>query len=87
MAVGEAGLGINIRQFHYLLGYTVGLGLGDEFGGLDAIHHQTQFIWLELRLGDVVSLFAEIVFNRNMKIHMEAENVIVDGFRVGFNIF
>ena len=40
VAVGETGAGIDISQLRYLLADYPGFGLGDELGGLDAIHHQ-----------------------------------------------
>ena len=43
---------------------------GDELGGLDTIHHQPQFVGLELRFCDVVAPFAGVVFYRNTEVDL-----------------
>lgn len=85
VAVGQAGLGIDICQFGDLLADGAGFGLGDELGCLNAIHHKAQFVGVKLRLGDVVAPFAGVVFNGNAEIIVEPDNIIVNGFDGCFN--
>ena len=42
---------------------------------------------LKLRLGDVVAPFLRVVFYWNAEVYLEAENIVIDGFRGSVYVF